>query len=141
MADILSIVAGGMRIASLAIQISDNIAKLKDFWNAVKEAPEDVKYLTEEIETLSLILSEIGASQNEEEAVQIGSASATKCLDLCRRGTELLSAVVRQADAEIAKRKRFGSVKIVLKGLIETLKDRLKTVQFMLMLLNQIYSE
>jgi hypothetical protein len=142
MAEMLGVVAGGMGIASLAIQIGDGVTKLRDFCNAVKEAPEEVKYLVEEIETLSIVLSEIGASGNEEEMAQIGAASLKKCLDLCRRGAEVLCTVVRQAEQEIAKTKRIGSVKMVLKkGLLDMLRDRLKTVQFMLMLSNQTYSE
>jgi hypothetical protein len=129
-------------IASLAIQIGDSIVKLKDFWNAIKEAPEEVKYIIEEIEILSLVLLEIGANGNEDDMAQISSASSKKYLGLCRRGAEILGTVVRQAEQEIAKKKRIGSAKMVLKkGLLDTLRDRLKTVQFMLMLSNQTYSE
>jgi hypothetical protein len=116
--------------------------KPKDFWDAVKEAPEEVKYLTEEIETLGLVLSEIDANANEDDMVQIGCAASRKCLDLCRRGAAVLSTFVGQAEQEIAKKRRIGSVKMVLKkGLIDTLKDRLKTVQLMLMLSHQTYLE
>jgi hypothetical protein len=142
MAEMLCIVASGMGIASLAIQIGNSIMKLKDLWNAVKEAPEEVKYLIEEIGTLSLVLSEMGASWNEDDGGQIGSAASKKCVDLCRKGADILGTVVREAEQEIAKRRRIGSVKMVLKkGLLDTLRDRLKTVQFMLMLSNQTYSE
>ena len=142
MAEMLGIVASGMGIASLAIQIGDSLIKLKDFWDAVKEAPEEVKYLIEEIETLSLVLSEIDANANEDDMVQIGSAASRKCLDLCRRGAAVLGTVVGQAEQEIAKKRRIGSVKMVLKkGLVDTLKDRLKTVQLMLMLSHQTYLE
>jgi hypothetical protein len=138
----LGIVASGIGVASLAIQIGDSVMKLKDFWNAVKEAPEEVNYLIEEIETLSLVLSEIGANGDNDDTAQIGSASSKKCLDLCRRGAEVLSTVVKEAEQEIAKKKRIGSVKMALKkGLVDSLRDRLKTVQFMLMLSNQTYSE
>lgn len=142
MAEMLGIVASGMGIASLAIQIGDNVIKLRDFLNAVKEAPEEVKYLIEEIETLSLVLSEIGTDRNEDATGQIESVASKKCLDLCRRGAEVLSTVVREAEQEVSKRRRVGSVKMVLKkGVLDKLRDRLRTVQFMLMLSNQTYSE
>ena len=142
MAEMLSIVTGGVGIASLAIQMGDSVMKLKNFRNAVEEAPEEVKYLIEEIEALSLVLSEIGANENEDDMAQISAVSLKKCLELCRRGAEVLSTVARQAEQEIVEKKRVGSVKMVLKkGLLDTLRDRLKTVQFVLILSNQTYSE
>jgi hypothetical protein len=49
---------------------------------------------------------------------------------------------VRQVEQEIAKKRRIGNVKMVLKkGLVDTLKERLKTVQLMLMLSHQTYLE
>jgi hypothetical protein len=142
MAEMLGIAASGMGVASLAIQIGDSVMKLKDFWNAVKEAPEEVEYLIEEIETLSLVLSDIGGNGNQDNLSQIDSAASKKCQDLCRRGAEVLSTVVRDAEQEIAKKKRFGSVKLVLKkGIQDKLRDRLRTVQIMLILSNQTYTE
>lgn len=52
MAEILGIVIGGVSIASFAVQIDDNALKLKNFWNAVKDAPDEVKYVIEEIGTI-----------------------------------------------------------------------------------------
>lgn len=142
MAEMLGIVAGGMGVASLAIQIEDSVMKLKDFWNAVKEAPEEVKYLIEEIETLSLVLSEIRANGDDDDKTRVSSVSLKMCLDLCQRGAEILGTVVREAEQEIVKKRRIGSLKMVLKkGLVDKLRDRLKTVQLMLMLSNQTYLE
>ena len=56
----LGIAVSGIGITSLGIQVADSVLKLKDFLDRVKEAPEDVKYNLKEIETLSLMFSEIG---------------------------------------------------------------------------------
>ncbi|PMD16219.1 hypothetical protein NA56DRAFT_709025 [Hyaloscypha hepaticicola] len=40
----LGIVASGLGIASFATQVGDSIGKLKSHWDAIKEAPEDIKW-------------------------------------------------------------------------------------------------
>jgi hypothetical protein len=50
--------------ASHALQVGDCIIPLKGFWDAVKDAPEEIKHLIEEIETLSLVLSDFENGEN-----------------------------------------------------------------------------
>lgn len=54
----LGIVASGLGIASFATQVGDSIGKLKSHWDAIKEAPEDIKWVMEEIETLNVVFHE-----------------------------------------------------------------------------------
>lgn len=52
----------------------------------------------------------------------------------------VLEGVAREAEAEIKKRKRVGSIKAVLKrDAIEKLRERLMTAQSMLMLANNVH--
>ncbi|KUJ17096.1 uncharacterized protein LY89DRAFT_71983 [Mollisia scopiformis] len=60
----LGLIASGMGIASLGIQIGSGIIKLKQLWDDVNDAPEDIKYLLEEIETLSDLLSSTDENDN-----------------------------------------------------------------------------
>jgi hypothetical protein len=134
----LGIVASGMGIASLAIQIGDCIVRLKGFCDAVKGAPEEIKHLIEEIETLSFVLS--GFETNEQPELNPGHEATTKCFQLCKKAIGILDGVVKDAEAEIKKRKRIGSVKAVLKrDVIEKLRARLMTAQSMLMLSSNTY--
>jgi hypothetical protein len=138
----LGVAASGIGIASLAIQVGDSILKLKSFWEAVKEAPEDIKHLIDEIEILSLVLSEIGKESDEGEEPPIASPSASKCQELCQKGLKALQDVVHELESEMKKRKRVGSVKAVLKkGTVDKLKDRLRSAQLLLMLSNITYTE
>ncbi|TVY91039.1 hypothetical protein LAWI1_G003473 [Lachnellula willkommii] len=138
----LGVTASAISVASIAIQVGDSIIKLKDFWNHVKEAPEEIKWLIEEIETLSFVLSGVESSKARDDPPHLEPAFASRCLELCRKGAGILEAVVKEADEEIRKRKRVGGVKAVLKkGMIERLKERLRSAQLMLMLSNQAYSE
>ncbi|TVY13607.1 hypothetical protein LARI1_G008209 [Lachnellula arida] len=138
----LGVAASAISVASIAIQVGDSIIKLKDFWNHVKEAPEEIKLLIEEIETLGSVLSGVESSKARDDPPHLEPAFASRCLELCRKGAGILEAVVKEADEEIRKRKRVGGVKAVLKkGTIERLKERLRSAQLMLMLSNQAYSE
>lgn len=134
----LGIAASGIGIASLALQVGDCIVKLKTFCDAVKNAPEEIGYLIEEIETLSLVLSEFEASDAAVSTIR--QESTSRCLLFCQKAASILSELVKDVEAEIRKRKRIGSVKAVLKrDAIKKLRERLMSAQSMLMLSNQIY--
>jgi hypothetical protein len=66
MAERVGVIASGVCLGTLAVQIASSIAKLKDYWSQIKEAPEDVRMLVEEIEDLHLLLGDIenGRAQN-----------------------------------------------------------------------------
>ncbi len=125
-------------IASLALQLGDCIARLKSFWSAVKDAPEEIKYLLEEIETLSFVLSDFGA--NNDPKLNQGQEATFKCFQFCKKAVGILDAVINEVEVEIKKRKRVGSVKAVLRrDVIEKLRERLMRAQSMLMLSNSLY--
>jgi hypothetical protein len=138
----LGVAASGIAIASIAIQVGDSILKLKSFWVQVKEAPEEIKLLIEEIEMLDLVLSELGSGEAADSLTELEPTCAKRCLELCRKGAGILETTVKELDEKINKRKRVGSFQAVLKkGVVERLKERLRSAQFMLMLSNQAYSE
>ena len=133
MADI-KLSGSGLGVGSLALQIGDCVIRLKGFWDVVKEAPEEIKNLIEEIETLSLVLSGFEGGEHPEHD------ATSRCFQLCKRAVGILDSLVKEVESEITKRKRVGSVKAVLKkGEIEKLRQRLATAQSMLMLSNNIY--
>jgi hypothetical protein len=134
----LGIAASGIGIASLALQVGDCIVRLKGFWDAVKDAPEEIKHLLEEIETLSSVLSDF--ETNEQPELDLGHESTSRCLEFCKKALGILDSVVKEVEANMRKRKRVGSVKAVLKrDAIKKLKERLMSAQSMLMLSNNMY--
>jgi hypothetical protein len=138
----LGIAASGVGIASLAIQVGNSIIKLKNFWDRVKEAPVEIRHIIEELETLSLVLSEIGVDDDDGEIGGVSSSSQAKCVELCEKGTNILGTIVAELEQEIGRKKWTGSFKAVLKkGMVDGLRDRLRSAQFMLMLSNQVYTE
>ena len=112
--------------------------RLKGFWDAVKDAPEVINHLIEEIEMLSLVLSEFETS--DKTGPDFGQESTSRRLQFCQTAASILKCGTKEVEAEIKKRKKVGGVKAVLKGdAVEKLRERLMTVQSMLMLSNQIY--
>jgi hypothetical protein len=137
MADI-SLSGSGLGIASLAFQVGDCIMRLKGFWDAVKDAPDEIKHLIEEIETLSLVLSDFETSETPE--LNLGHEIMSRCFQYCKKAVGILEVVVKEVEGEIKKRRRLGSLKAVLKkGEIEKLRERLMAAQSMLMLSNNLY--
>lgn len=137
----LGLVASGPGVASFAIQVGDSIMKLKNLWDAVKEAPADIKCLMEEIEALSLVLREIGPIHDSDER-SINYPSGTRCMELCRRSADILESVAKDLDSETRRKKRMGGIKAVLKNeSINKFRDRLRSAQMMLLLSNQTYYE
>jgi hypothetical protein len=129
-------------IASFAVQIGDSALKLKSFWDSIKQAPEEITYLIDEIETLGLVLSEIKVSDDRNCFSQNAPACAKKCLELCRKSSEILMELVRELEVNIKRSKSFGAFKAVLKkDALDKLKERLKSAQFMLLISYQTYSE
>ena len=67
----LGVIASGIGIASLALQVGDSILKLKKVWDSIKEAQDEIRYLIDEIEILHLVLSDITA-RNAGHSVWVG---------------------------------------------------------------------
>ena len=130
-------IANGVALASILIQVGDGLLRFKRFWNDVKSAPEEVSYLLEEVEAQYLVISEISHQRNH---LQITSTSATKCVDLYLRTASSLEKLANELGKEIQKRKLFGGVKATLKkGTIDRLRERLRSIQMLMLLLNQAY--
>ncbi|KAM3077073.1 hypothetical protein ACMFMF_004989 [Clarireedia jacksonii] len=134
----VGIIASGMGIASLGLQLLDNVKKLKEFWDSVKEAPDDVRHALTELEILRTIIDAI--PKNDADMPAIPAASSAECLKLCYQVLTLLEELLRDMSQRIEKRITRGSIRVVLKkGTIDKFRDRLRNAQDMLVLCRQTY--
>ncbi|PQE31419.1 Ankyrin repeat-containing domain protein [Rutstroemia sp. NJR-2017a WRK4] len=132
------VVASGMGIASLGLQLLDNVKKLKEFWDSVKEAPDDVRHALIELEILRTIIDAI--PKNDSDMPAISAASSARCLELCYQVLDLLEALMKDMNQRIEKRLTRGSIRVVLKkGTIDRFRGRLRNAQDMLVLCRQTY--
>jgi len=147
MAEVLGVLASGISVGTLAAQIVNSVTKLKSYWDEIKEAPEDIKLLIEEIEDLQLLLTEMEEDQrgNPMSSMILDSSSASKCLSLCKRGADTLKLLVEDLGADIEAparlKRKWASAKVVLKkDKIEKYKSRLGSAIRLLSLSHQYYT-
>ena len=133
----LGAVANGIALATIVFQVGDGLLRFKRFWDDVKSAPEDISYLLEEIEAQYLVISDIS---NRPNGMDVASISATNCFHLYQRTASTLEKVVNELEETIRERKILGGIKTTLKkGTVNGLRERLRNVQSLLMLSNQVY--
>ena len=121
MAELVGVVASGIGIATLAAQIASSAIRLKGYWSELKEASKDIRLSIEEIEDIQLVLSDIEEDQrcNPISRTASGSRSASRCLERCKVGADLLKNLADDLGAEITSssktKKAWASAKVILK--------------------------
>ena len=119
MAEVLGAVASGVTMGALAGQIALSVLKLKSFLEAIKDAPENIRFLIDEIESVQFLLADIedGFPQNPYAERLVQNHSISRCLLLCERGVEKLTRLVNEIDTELHKvgflRRKLAGVKLV----------------------------
>lgn len=147
MAEIVGVVASGINIASLVAQIANSVTKLKSYWDELKEVPEDIGLLIEEIEDLYLLLYDIQDDQrrNPMSSKLLDNASTSRCLEHCKRGADGLKKLADDLGSDINTpdrlRRKWASAKVVFKkDKIEKYKARLERAIRLLSLSHQCYT-
>ncbi|THV53833.1 hypothetical protein BGAL_0041g00420 [Botrytis galanthina] len=136
MAEALGIAGSAVGIISLAVQLGDGILKLKSFWNAVKDAPEEILYILDELDITHVLLTEIEDSLGN----QTISPAAARSLRLCQKGVDILNKAVKELEDEMKRRKKWGGVKMVIKKeLLEKMEKRLGRANSLMMMAHQNY--
>lgn len=148
MAEIVGLVASGISITTLAVQIANSLAKLKSYWTDIIEAPEDILFLIEELDGLYSLLADIDKHQQRNpmsSTVLPKGTSISRCQEHCRRAASQLKEITDDLSADINTlhrlRKRWASAKIVFKkDTIKKYKSRLKSAIRLLSLSYQCYT-
>lgn len=120
MAEALGIIGSGVSIAALAGQIASGVVKLKSYLDQVKDAPEDIHVLVDEIEDLRFLLSDIESDQlrNPYPEMCLDNTSVSRCLSHCKRGVERIHRVVVEMEDEfesLGPMRRWKAAKIIWK--------------------------
>ena len=116
----LSGAASVIGVVSLAIQICDELKKLHDFWQSVKEAPDDIANISAELKIFMTLLTVI-ANNYQRHGCDDKSPNkdvATDTLKLCLTTVHDMSTEVRDLESGITKdssSRRWASVKFVFR--------------------------
>lgn len=119
----LSAAASGLAVASIAIQLADSVKKLHDFWDSIKDAPETVRVITNDLKLLSSVLADIAseAQHGELDVVLEGVLSA------CTTSVDALNTIVNDLEPGFASSNIFLRKWTAFRSVLK--KERIKNFQ------------
>lgn len=146
MAEVFGIVANGLAVVEVAARVGSGVFKLKRIWDEVKEVPQSIIALIDEIDMLNPLISELEADTNLalQSSVTYGDPSARRCVNFCRRALDEMTAITDELTTQVNSTRRarrgLAKVKIVLKKDVSvSYENRLRRVVSMLGLAQQYY--
>ena len=135
----MDVVASSITVGALAVNVAKSVVKLKEYWDSIQDAPEDIHFLIERVDTLSQILRDVEEDQTQHSMSSklLDDSTASKCLQTCKaaadRLTQLTEKMAMSIDTSRQSKRKWISAKVVLK------KDKIlkfeKELQFCLSLL------
>jgi conjugal transfer/entry exclusion protein len=140
MAETFGVAASGISVASLTIQILENINRVINFCKSIREAPTDIQRILLELQLLSNIVSSIQLVFEKRSLPEISEAMTKKCLDLVRHDISKLSDFSLDLERKLNSEKRitrtWARVQTVLsEKKIAVLRDYLDSAKGTLQLL------
>ena len=99
--DGLSGAASGIAVVSLAIQLGDSVKKLCEFWASVKEAPDDVRAITADLQLLSSVLAGMAFEEQHFEP----NPTLVTALEACRDNVTKLVRIANDMEPGFASKK------------------------------------
>lgn len=147
MAEVIGVVSGAVTFAAVVVQLGNSITTLRDCWDQINDAPEDLRKLLQELELFRLILTDIeeDLSQNSVSTHLGSSKHMVQCLTLCKEASQdleiLCGDMVRDLKPVSRLRLPYKSAKIIMrKGKIKKHMSRLQKVIRLLLLAQQTYT-
>ena len=135
--DGFSAAASGIAVASIGIQLAENVKKLYDFWISIKDAPEDIREISMDLQLLSTVLAQIACEAQHIEP----DATFIAALDGCWLKVKILNTLLNEIEPGFASTssriRKWSAFKAVLKSeklrkfqeALERLKGTLLLVQ------------
>lgn len=134
----LSAAASAIAVASLAIQLAENVKKLCDFWNSIKEAPEDIRAISTDLDLLSSVLTQIAYETQHVEP----DATLVAALHGCSIKVNKLATLLNEIEPGLASTRshlrKWTAFKAVLKhGQLMKFQEALEKLKGTLLLVQQ----
>ena len=138
--DGLSAAASGMAVISLAFQLGDSLKQLHDFWDSVREAPDDIHAIQEELGLLSSVLAEMANEMQHSGPDQ----TLTRALEICSDKVKKLNRITNEMEPGFAsgslRIRKWTAFKAVFKSeKIQKFQKVLEGLKSTLMLAQQIH--
>ncbi|KAI9647884.1 hypothetical protein NHQ30_004272 [Ciborinia camelliae] len=132
MAEVLGAVASGISVAQLAGNLASSVIKLKNYWDQIQDAPDDIAFLARELDNQQFILRSILESQLKlTSSGRPSNSFLERTLQLCQDSSdelnELVNALAQDINSNSRWKKKLGATKVVLKNdQLKKLKRRMK---------------
>lgn len=146
MAEALSVAASGLAIAQVATQVGVAVFKLKQLLDEVKDVPDNIADLMQQIDCLdpTLFEAECNFSETGLPSILWNDVAAKRSTTYCRHALKALTELVEELSHQVNSPRKFHqvivSVKVVLKkATIKKLEKRLENAIRMLSLAQQSY--
>lgn len=137
MAEVVGLVVG---VVSLGVQLAESTQKVRRFYSAVKDAPERLANIIDEIESLSEILTEMEGDRNS--CNTIAGLKMRRCVATCRKAVDRFSVYADTLETRMRRHRLRGSAKFALKSeSIEGVVSRLESSKSNLVLAYMLYRE
>ena len=135
MAEIIGIVASGVGLAAFAGQTLDGALKVQRLWNAVKNAPQDVADLVDEVVSTASLLSDIEARVIQMPSIARLQTPLEKCFAQCKKIAESLESIALSLETSLRRKQAMGQIRVALKReTIASHKLRLESAKTTLLL-------
>jgi len=131
--DGLSAASGVLAVVSLAVELPTAIQGLVDLCKSIKDAPDDVQRLVDEINTLAETLGLVYQQQRLPEFEQIVNKALQQCYVEILRLRKLLNDLAQQLDSPSSRKRGLGRWKTAMKKpLIDAMRSSIETVKLTL---------
>ena len=134
----LSAAASGIAVVSVAIQLAESFKKLSDFWKSIKEAPEDIRAISVDLELLSGVLVQIAHETQHVEPDATLIATLNGCCFKVKAFTTLLNKIEPGFASTCLRVRKWTAFKAVLKhGELMKFQEALERLKSTLLLVQQ----
>lgn len=135
MAEVLGVIAS-------AVQIADTSLKLRKLWTGIKEMPDTVRDMIDDVELLANTLAQIQSVPIPSFAAQLGNVAWKECHRTLETVSTSFQGFVNDLDRHMTAHKKTGSMRAFLKRqkMVEW-QDRLSRLKMTMVLAQQAYTQ
>jgi hypothetical protein len=136
MAEVLGIIASGIAVE----QFTESVLKLKRLCSAVRNAPDDVKNLAEELDAITALLVEVDGQRQQPYHTAASAATWDRCVLTCKNAGKASEDVIKELEKKLKTNRTLGGIRVAFKKeTIAELKSRLERAKSTLVLAQQTY--
>lgn len=136
--DGLSAVASGVAVVQVTFQLVESFKKLCEFWKSIKEAPEEIRAISADLELLSSVLIQVAHETQHAEPDATLIAALNGCCVKVKTLTTILNEIEPGFASKSLRIRKWTAFKAVLKhGELKKFQEALERLKGTLLLVQQ----